>query len=345
MARNRTEVASSTGPKRVIFDVDGTVLFQDGAYEVFVDEVGVDVAKIYGMYYDYDDKYAINGLMGVRKRGKFQPADSLVPISFHLVARDVTHKHFAQKGADAPLIKNAQQVFTHLHENDMAPHLISAGFDPYVQALGENAGVASENIFATKYPEIQSLTSEEKTLISQIEKQLLTEGSDAETIIHTLLHESAPLHQNLKRIIAKMFVMAGDRKVRKMREITGKEGQRLDSVVYVGDGFTDARALEAVHKAGGLAIAINANKFALPWATVSVATTDFATLTPILEAWREGGRAAAIKLVQEFEANNKEGGDVFYHVVAGKNVEQIEDILQIHSALRKRVRAETAHFS
>ncbi|GAI69181.1 unnamed protein product, partial [marine sediment metagenome] len=51
----------------------------------------------------------------------------------------------------------------------------------------------------------------------------------------------------------------------------------------------DFKMLRAVNKAGGLAIAFNANEYALPYSTMGLASTSLDDLWIALKAWEKGG--------------------------------------------------------
>ena len=63
--------------------------------------------------------------------------------------------------------------------------------------------------------------------------------------------------------------------------------------------------LRAVNKVGGLAIAFNANEYALPYSTVSLASISLYNLWIVLEIWEQGSRQDVEKAVKE---NEKAGG-------------------------------------
>ena len=64
--------------------------------------------------------------------------------------------------------------------------------------------------------------------------------------------------------------------------------------------------LRAVNKVGGLAIAFNANEYALPYSTVSLASISLYNLWIVLEIWEQGSRQDVEKAVKE---NEKAGGE------------------------------------
>ena len=108
--------------------------------------------------------------------------------------------------------------------------------------------------------------------------------------------------------------------------------------MVVGDSITDFRMLHAVDKAGGLAIAFNANEYALPYATMSLASTLLSDLTEVLEAWKKGQRKKVEKIVRAKEKTGGTGDRGRFHWLSGKK--DVDDVIEIHKRIRRIVREE-----
>jgi energy-converting hydrogenase A subunit R len=108
--------------------------------------------------------------------------------------------------------------------------------------------------------------------------------------------------------------------------------------VVVGDSITDFRMLQAVESAGGLAIAFNANEYALPDATMSLASTHISDLTDVLAAWKKGQRKDAERLVKEREHLGGKEDRGYFHWLSGRK--DIDDVIAIHKRIRRLVREE-----
>jgi energy-converting hydrogenase A subunit R len=134
--------------------------------------------------------------------------------------------------------------------------------------------------------------------------------------------------------------VGGQRKVEALKQFAQLKGQHLSNWVVVGDSITDFKMLEAVDQAGGLAIAFNANEYALPYATMGLASTHIYDLLPVLESWKKGKRSAVEKLVKEKEKAGRKGDREHFHWLAG--IEDIAVPLEIHKRIRRVVREEAA---
>jgi predicted HAD superfamily phosphohydrolase len=98
--------------------------------------------------------------------------------------------------------------------------------------------------------------------------------------------------------------------------------------------------LQAVNTVSGLAIAFNANEYALPYATMGLASTNLDDLWVALEAWERGKRQAVEWVVREKEKNGGKDDREHFHWLA--EAQGISQTLEIHKRIRRLVRAEAA---
>ena len=96
--------------------------------------------------------------------------------------------------------------------------------------------------------------------------------------------------------------------------------------------------LEAVDEAGGLAIAFNANQYALPYATMELASTNISDLDEVLEVWQKGQRKGVEKLVRGKEKAGSTGDSGHLNWLSGRK--DLADIIELHQKLRRLVREE-----
>jgi predicted HAD superfamily phosphohydrolase len=108
----------------------------------------------------------------------------------------------------------------------------------------------------------------------------------------------------------------------------------------VGDSITDFKMLRAVNEASGLAIAFNANEYALPYSTLSLASVRLDDLWIALEAWDKGGRQDVERAVKEREKARGTGDREWFHWLDG--TKNITPALEIHKKIRCLVREEAA---
>ncbi len=82
----------------------------------------------------------------------------------------------------------------------------------------------------------------------------------------------------------------------------------------------------------------NANKYALPYSTMSLASTQISDLTEVLPAWQKGQRKGAEKIVKEKEKVGGAGDKGYFHWLPGRK--DITEVIEIHQRIRRLVREE-----
>ena len=132
--------------------------------------------------------------------------------------------------------------------------------------------------------------------------------------------------------------IGGRRKAAALNKFADKHGQPLSRWVVIGDSITDFRMLAAVEAAGGLAIAFNANEYALPHATMSLASTFISDLTEVLPGWQKGYRKEVERVVRAKEKTGGSGDRGYFHWLSGRK--DIDEIIKTHQRIRRLVREE-----
>jgi len=140
----------------------------------------------------------------------------------------------------------------------------------------------------------------------------------------------------LGKLIKEVKPVGGRRKVDALNRFADKHDQPLSDWVVVGDSITDFRMLQAVDAEGGLAIAFNADEDALPYSTMSLASTLISDLTEVLPAWQKGYRKETEKLVRAKEKAGGVGDRGYFHWLSGRK--DMDDVVNIHKRIRRLVR-------
>ena len=125
-----------------------------------------------------------------------------------------------------------------------------------------------------------------------------------------------------------------------LEQFATSAGKPLSHWIAVGDSITDFKMLQTVDKAGGLSIAFNANEYALPYSTMSLASTSLDDLWIALEAWEKGKRWAVELKVKEKQETGGKGNREHFHWLA--ETEDISRPLEIHRRIRRLVRQGAA---
>jgi len=295
--------------------------------------------KVFEVISRYDD------LLTLEEREDYEPGDTLALIVPFLVLHNISEDDIAGLAVKASLTGGAAKLISWLQSKGWKVFCISTSYEQYAIHITQKLGFYTHNVACTPFPLDkfrQTLCKEDCELLQQAEQDMLTMRpvADDDRIKQSLdnfFWEKLPA-TNLGMAIRQVKPVGGRRKVAALSRFADKYEQPLAKWVVVGDSITDFRMLQAVEGAGGLAIAFNANEYALPYSTMSLASTLISDLTEVLEAWQEGQRSRVEKIVKEKEKTGGVGDRGYFHWLSGR--ENIDEVIEIHKRIRRLVREE-----
>lgn len=321
-------------PPLIAFDLEGPLSPNDNAYELMQLFPGGD--RLFQIISRYDDILTEEGRLG------YQPGDTLALIVPFLIYHGVSLEDILRLAEEARFISGAKELVSRLKSQGWKVHCITTTYLPYarrlVQRLGMEMGMVCGTVLSLDYYrevipqnildriarvelEISNLKPHQDDL--QIKQRLDKLFWDSGRELSWLLQETKP--------------MGGRRKLLALRTLALSYRLTLKDIVAVGDSITDYLMLEGVNKAGGLAIAFNSNQYALPHATISLASVNIFDLWPVLDTWAKGGREVVRELIQAKEGAKRPGNRNNFHWLEGKNPP-----LKIHARIRRLVREKAA---
>ena len=322
----------------ICFDLEGPLAPQDNAYELM--KLFPNGDKIFEVISRYDDLLTLEG------RESYEPGDTLALIVPFLAYHGIKEEQIGIMGQRAALTPGASELVSKLRTHGWQVFCASTSYEQYATGVTQRLGIPTQNVACTSFPLnkiSQSLTQDDFTLLEEMEKQIPNLSSMVDDDIKKLLDhfywQQLPQTKSGK-MVTEVKPMGGSRKVKALEHFAAKTGEPLSHWVTVGDSITDFNMLQAVDNAGGLAISFNANEYALPYSTMSLASTRLDDLWVILETWDKGERSAVEKMVKEKEEIGGEGKRGHFHWLAGSN--DITEPLKIHSRIRRLVRKEAA---
>lgn len=323
--------------KFIAFDLEGPLSPQDNAYDLM--KLFPDGDKIFEVISRYDD------LLTLEERSDYEPGDTLALIVPFLILHNITEDNIVRLAFEASLTGGSAKLVSWLQSASWKVFCITTTYEQYATHITQKLDIYSQNVACTPFPLDRfraTLTGAEKQLLEQAEKDILTmrPPEDDERIKKTLdkfFWERLP-ETELGAAIKEVKPIGGRRKVTALNKFAEKNDQTLDKWVVVGDSITDFRMFQAVEAAGGLAIAFNANQYALPYATLSLASTSIFDLKEVFEAWQKDGRKWVERVVKYKEKWGTKGDNNNLHWLAGRK--DIDDVIALHSRLRKLVREE-----
>jgi energy-converting hydrogenase A subunit R len=319
----------------ICFDLEGPLSPQDNAYELM--KLFPEGDRVFEVISRYDDLLTMEG------RENYEPGDTLALIVPFLVLHNISEADINTLANKATLISGAAELVSSLKNDDWQVFCITTTYEQYAYHITQKLGIAGSNVACTPFPldELNlTLCQEDTALLEQTEQDILAINDDDAMIkrkLDSFFWRRLP-EIDLGRAIGKVKPIGGRRKVTAIKEFCQRFSQPLSLWVVVGDSITDFRMLKTVDQAGGLAIAFNANHYALPYATMSLASTAISDLAPVLKAWPEGGREAVEKVVRAKEKAGGKGDRDKFHWLSSKK--DIYDVISLHRRIRRQVREE-----
>ncbi len=320
----------------ICFDLEGPLSPQDNAYELM--KLFPDGDKIFEVISRYDDLLTLEG------REDYEPGDTLALIVPFLVLHSISENDITALATKASLTDGAAKLVSWLQSKSWRVFCISTSYEQYAIRITHKLGIYAHNVACTPFPLDRfrtTLNKEDSALLRQTEQDILTMSPvDDDKIKQRLAYffwEKLPT-TNLGMAIKGVKPVGGRRKVAALNKFADTYDQPLSKWVVIGDSITDFRMLQAVEEAGGLAIAFNANEYALPYATMSLASTSISDLTEVLEAWQKGSRKEVEKVVKGKEKIGGTGDRGYFHWLSGSK--DIDEVIKVHKRIRRLVRQE-----
>jgi energy-converting hydrogenase A subunit R len=321
----------------ICFDLEGPLSPQDNAYELM--KLFPNGDRIFEVISRYDD------LVTLEVREDYEPGDTLALILPFLALHNISDKDIAGLAGRASFISGAEKLVSWLQSKGWKVFCITTTYEPYAMHLTHKLGIYSHHLACTSVPwnELRlEPDSEEMKLVKQAEADILTmkPATDDDRIKQSLdqFFWEKLAATRLGEIIKEVKPMGGRRKLTALNRFADKYELPLSGWVAVGDSITDFRMLEAVDGAGGLAIAFNANEYALPYATMSLASTSLGNLAEALGAWRKSQRKGAEKVVRGKERGGGSEGRGYFHWLSGR--EGLDEVVSLHKGIRRLVSEE-----
>jgi energy-converting hydrogenase A subunit R len=295
--------------------------------------------RIFEVISRYDD------LLTLEEREDYEPGDTLALIVPFLLLHNITEDNITTLASVASFIGGADKLIPWLESSGWKVFCITTTYEQYAIHLTHKLGIYAHNVACTPFPLSQinqALGEEDLALLEQVEADILTmrpvdDDDRIKQRLDQFFWEKLPA-TDLGKAISQVKPVGGRRKVDALNKFADKYGQPLSGWVVVGDSITDFRMLQEVESAGGLAIAFNANEYALPYATMGLASTFVSDLTDVLAAWKKGQRKEVERLIRERERLGGKEDRGYYHWLSGK--EDIDEVIQIHKRIRRQVREE-----
>jgi len=321
----------------ICFDLEGPLSPQDNAYELM--KLFPNGDKIFEVISRYDD------LLTLEEKEDYEPGDTLALIVPFLVLHNISESDIADLAGKASLTSGADKLISWLEYSGWKVFCISTSYEQYAIHITQKLGIYAHNVACTSFPLDKfraTLCKEGLKLLHQAEENILTMRpvTDDDRIKQSLdnfFWEKLPT-TDLGLAIKEVKPVGGRRKVAALNRFADSHQQPLSNWVVVGDSITDFRMLQAVEEEKGLAIAFNANEYALPYSTMGLASTLISDLTEVLEMWQKGRRDRVEKIVRQREKAGGVADRGYFHWLSGRK--NIDEVIELHKRIRRLVREE-----
>ena len=321
----------------ICFDLEGPLSPQDNAYELM--KLFPNGDRVFEVISRYDD------LLTLEEREDYEPGDTLALIVPFLILHNISEDNITTLAAVASFTGGAAKLVPWLEYSIWKVFCITTTYEQYATHITQKLGIFAHNVACTPFPLNklrQALSEEELKLLRQAEEDILTmqpvkDDARIKQSLDDFFWKQLPATE-LGMVIKEVKPMGGRHKVVALNKFAETYGQPLSNWVVVGDSITDFRMLQTVDEAGGIAIAFNANEYALPYSTMSLASTFVSDLTEVLQAWQKGQRKGVEKIVKEKEKIGGSGDRGYFHWLSGRKNK--DDVTEIHKRIRRLVREE-----
>ena len=324
----------------ICFDLEGPLSPQDNAYELM--KLFPNGDKIFEVISRYDD------LLTLEEREDYEPGDTLALIVPFLILHNISGDNITELAAKAGLTDGAEKLISWLQSSGWKVFCISTSYEQYATHITQKLDIYAHNVACTAFPLDKlraTLSPEEKELMQKAEDDILTmkpvdDDDKIKQSLDKFFWEQLPATE-LGQAIKEVKPVGGRRKVAALNKFADKYDEPLSNWVVIGDSITDFRMLQALEEAKGLAIAFNANEYALPYATMSLASTHISDLQAALEAWHKKKRGWTERVVKYKEKWRGKEDNFYFHWLAGRK--DIDDIIEVHKQMRRLVREEAGN--
>ena len=294
---------------QVNIDCEGPLTQNDNAFELceaFIPEGGEFFRRV-SRYDDY--------LVEVEKREGYKAGDTLRLILPFLKAYELTSNQMKEFSKKTLCLIPGTDEFLKLLSNLVPAFIISTSYRPYLDALCELTSFPRENIYATEVDiDSYSLPDDEKQKLKNYVKDInalpIIDWDDQASSIEDLDASYKEAVKVLEDIfwnrIPKMEIgsivrdvnpIGGHEKARAVKDSLTRTKNSLSNVIYIGDSITDSEALELVASGGGIAIAFNANRYAIKKANYVVTSGDTRILGAIVYLITNKGKEALFEML------------------------------------------------
>jgi len=257
----------------ICFDLEGPLSPQDNAYEVMSLVENGD--RIFEVISKYDDMLALENREG------YEAGDTLALIVPFLLLHDISEEDITRVSKRAKIVDGAKYLISKLKSEGWKVHIISTSYEQHAHSIGAQLGVPRDDVACTMLS-LSALRDEmggDFSVVERAERDVLE--------LHGCLKTPEKMVRRLDRfffeelpktgygdVLEKVKVIGGAKKVQAVHRIAEANDVAISDVMVVGDSITDYKMLKDVKENGGVAVVFNGNEYAIPHASIGLASMD-----------------------------------------------------------------------
>ncbi|MGA1842112.1 MAG: hypothetical protein ACMUIU_15945 [bacterium] len=296
----------------VAIDCEGPLTKNDNALELSKNFLP-DGERLFTQLSRYDDILA-----SMVKRPGYRAGNTLKLIcpffrAFGILNQDVMD--FSEK--NILMMPGADLLLRWINESAHG-FIVSTSYRPYIQALCNVVGFPFRNTYCTNLDlDFLNPSEEECYRVRKMAEKIVSLSflewpSDVKSL------EDLPAHVKSAFAIIDEIIMkelkgsylggylnhvepvGGEEKARSVRDSCEKTGQKLSSVIYIGDSITDVEAFQLVRENGGMTVAFNGNRYAIEAAEVACLSNHSDILAVICQIFWDKGRQGVMEMIGDW---------------------------------------------
>lgn len=344
------------------------VLFTDGEGPLVFKDLARDISRrVLGGITFFDTLSMYNGFKAETQSGPNEPGDTLALLVPHLLTSGITDEYLKRESQNAALAPGVEGYLKNLYENGWRILVISTAYNALWDYVGPKLGIPYADITSTRLnlESLREIWSEQSGIATRslesfviMNQESIEEAQETyrrgESLedLFTQNRAMIQVRKAMDQLYQETLPGLGFNPFEAIKAINGREKAETviriaaemrikpEDIVYIGDSITDDRAIKCVRENRGLAIAVNADRFALKNATLGIATQDMQALIPIIEGFSRGGHEALRILVGNdgYVASGKERFTQFpeykgphYQLDPSSNLDRVADLHREYS--------------
>lgn len=353
--------------KIICFDLEGPLSPQDNAYDV-MSEIpnGRDLFEKISRYDDLLTLKMLGPSPNVDDR--YEAGDTLALIVPFLSAHNLSNLDISRVSKRSIVVPGAKELISTLFKERWNVFVISTSYEWHAYNICNVLGIPQDNIFCTRLDLSvikKSMDNDTRRLILDAEKDMLKIKDDRELkqFLDAFFFEDLP-KSSYGNVLDKVKVIGGQKKLDAIISISDKFNVSLGDIIAIGDSITDYKMLGGIKREKGISVVFNGNEYAIPYASIGLATSDMRWLHLITSCIDRGSSFEDVfRLVDLWEAHRFSGlnSDLkfikdnlstdltsnledlpFFHNILNREGRPLDDIITIHKRYRGLIRGAAA---